>query len=348
MELSWAKGADIPMKITPALSSQLSTVTFVATILVVMCHCDDVMASKDEIVRYLGGVFSDANVANFFFLSGFFVARHFGEDGSWKKSIVSRLRSLGVPYLAWCVAYLAVYCLIWCLGCYQPPKGMFGFRSVFGVDLLTPPIDFALWYIKTLFYFIIVSPLFFALQYKFKAAFPLIALSLLMVKISPFGSSPYWGCCFNLVGFVCFLMGAEVAFSGWMQRVFLRNDNKVGIIWLFCWIIAAFFTNCTGECWRAVLHPFYILFAVFCLQRIIADIPWRVSETLARSSFVIYAAHLMILKLASPLLNKMLGRCPILCFLMLMAVAVCSGIAITVSLRSLSRRTLALLTGGRG
>lgn len=337
------------MKISPAISSQLSTVTFVATVLVVMCHCDDVMASKDGIVRYLGGVFTDANVANFFFLSGFFLARHFGEDGWWKKSFLSRLRSLGVPYFAWCVVYLGLYCLIWCLGFYQPPEGMFGFRSVFGVGLLTPPIDFALWYIKTLFYFIIVSPLFFALQYKFKATFPLIALSLLMVKVSPFGSSPYWGFCFNLVGFVCFLMGAEVAFSGLMQRSFMRNGNKWGgVKWLFCWIITAFFANCTDGCWRTVLHPFYVLFAVFCLQRIVADIPWRVSEALARSSFVIYAAHLMILKLASPLLNKMLGRCPILCFLMLTVVAVCSGIAITVALRSLSRRTLALLTGGRG
>ena len=216
------------MKISPAISSQLSTVTFVATVLVVMCHCDDVMASKDGIVRYLGGVFTDANVANFFFLSGFFLARHFGEDGWWKKSFLSRLRSLGVPYFAWCVVYLGLYCLIWCLGFYQPPEGMFGFRSVFGVGLLTPPIDFALWYIKTLFYFIIVSPLFFALQYKFKATFPLIALSLLMVKVSPFGSSPYWGFCFNLVGFVCFLMGAEVAFSGLMRRAFLRNGNKWG------------------------------------------------------------------------------------------------------------------------
>lgn len=61
MELSWTKGADIQMRITPALSSQLSTMTFIATVLVVMCHCDDVMASNDGIVRYLGGVFTASN-----------------------------------------------------------------------------------------------------------------------------------------------------------------------------------------------------------------------------------------------------------------------------------------------
>lgn len=337
------------MKISPALSSQLSTVTFVATVLVVMCHCDDVMAHKDGIVRYLGGVFTDANVANFFFLSGFFVARHFEEDGWWKKSIVSRLRTLGIPYLAWCVVYLGIYCLVWCLGCYQPPEGMFGFKNVFGIGLLTPPIDFALWYIKTLLYFIAISPLFFALQCKFRAAFPLIALSLLMVKISPLGSSPFLGFCFNLVGFACFLMGAEVAFSRLMQRVFLCNGNHFsGGIWLLCWVISSLLLNCTDDSIRTVLHPFYVLFAVFCLQRVIVDIPWRVGEALAKSSFVIYAAHLMILKLTSPFLNKLLGQCPILCFSMLTVTAVFGGIAITVALRRLSRRTLALLTGGRG
>lgn len=339
------------MKISEPLSRQLSTVTFVATVLVVMCHCDDVMSNKDGVVRFLGGIFTDANVANFFFLSGFFVARHYAEDGWYRKAILGRLRTLGVPYLVWCLIYLGVYGCASLVGAYHPQAEFFGMRKVFGIGLLTPPIDFALWYIKTLFYFIIISPLFFALQYKFKATFPLIALSLLMVKISPFGSSPYLGFCFNLVGFVCFLMGAEVAFSGLMQRSFLRNGNKWGEgggKWLFCWIIAAFFANCFDGCWRTVLHPFYVLFAVFSLQRIVADIPWRASETLARSSFVIYAVHLMILKLASPLLNKMLGRCPILCFLMLTVVAVCSGIAITVALRSLSRRTLAFLTGGRG
>lgn len=334
------------MKISPTLSSQLTTVTFVATVLVVMCHCDDVMTNKDGIVRYLGGVFTDANVANFFFLSGFFVARHFGEDGWWRKSILSRLRSLGIPYLAWCVVYLGVY---WSLGHCQLPKGILGFKGVFGIGFTTPAIDFALWYIKTLFYFIIISPPFFALQYKFKAAFPLLALSLLMVKISPIGSSPYLCFCFSLVGFVCFLMGAEVAFSGLMQRVFWRNGkNWEGIIWLFLWMISAFLLNRTGGCTHTILHPFYVLFAVFCLQRVIADIPWRVGEMFAKSSFVIYAVHLMLLKLTSPFLNKLLGQCPILCFSLLTVVAVCGGIAITVILRMLSRRVLAVLTGGRG
>ena len=78
------------------------------------------------------------------------------------------------------------------------------------------------------------------------------------------------------------------------------------------------------------------------------DIPWRVSGVLTRSSFVIYAVHLMILKLTSPFLNKLFGQSSVLCFFTLTFVAVCGGIVITVVMRMLSRRTLALLTGGRG
>lgn len=64
----------------------LSVLSFFATLLVVMCHVDDFLPCREGvegmIVRYLGGAFSDANVANFFVLSGYFLARHVGEK-SW-------------------------------------------------------------------------------------------------------------------------------------------------------------------------------------------------------------------------------------------------------------------------
>ena len=210
------------MKISQSLSRQLATVTFVATVLVVMCHCDDVMLNKDGIVRFLGGIFTDANVANFFFLSGFFVGRHYAENGWYRKAIFGRLRTLGIPYLAWCLIYLGIYGCATLVGICHPQAKLFDMRKVFGVGLLTPPIDFALWYIKTLFYFIFVSPLFFWFQNRYRIAFPVIAGAILLFKISPLGSSPLFGFCFNIVGFICFLMGAEMAFHSEVQSVFLR------------------------------------------------------------------------------------------------------------------------------
>ena len=142
---------------TEILKRQLATVMFLATVLVVMCHVDDVMSNKNMLVRYLGGIFTDANVANFFFLSGFFLARHYGERNWYGVALARRTRTLVVPYFAWCVVYLAFYllCEISHLG--KPhASGFFNPLKVFGIGL-GAPIDFALWYIKTLLYFIIVS-----------------------------------------------------------------------------------------------------------------------------------------------------------------------------------------------
>ena len=351
MELSWKKGACFPMKISESLSRQLATVTFVATVLVVMCHCDDVMSNKNGIVRFLGGIFTDANVANFFFLSGFFVARHYKEDRWYRKAIIGRLRTLGVPYLAWCLIYLCIYGCATMVGACHPQAGLFDVHRVFGIGLLTQPIDFALWYIKTLFYFIIVSPLFFGLQNRYRIAFPGMAVTLLLFKISPLGSSPMFGFCFNIVGFICFLLGGEMVFRNEVRSMFLCDDKRSwrkGGVPLILWISCALCVNYLEGTSRSVVHPLYVLFAVYCLQRTIACIPFRIGETFVKASFLIYASHLIILTLVSPLINKFFGGVPVLCFSILVAVPVLGGVVLMIALRNISRTTLALLTGGRG
>lgn len=339
------------VKISEPLSRQLAALTFVATLLVVMCHCDDVMIKQDGFVRFFGGIFTDANVANFFFLSGFFVARHFGEDRWYRSAIAGRLRTLGVPYLGWCIIYCGVFALAACLGFFQPPQGMFEFKNIFGIGLSTPPIDFALWYIKTLFYFILVAPLFFRLQTKYRLALPIIAMALLLLRISPFGNFPQslYGFCFNLVGLICFLTGAQVAFSQTLLGVFFHAGKWIwGVCWLIFWFLVAIGVDCSRGTFRLILHPFYVLFAVFCLHRVVACVPLRIGEVLIKSSFMIYAVHLMILKLVSPCLNDVFGQVPMLCYSMLFIVSVTGGIVLTMFLRKTSPVVLSLLTGGRG
>lgn len=54
-----------------------------ATLLVVMCHADDPIPRevRSFYVSWLGDKFSDANVCNFFFLSGWLLARRFDLTG---------------------------------------------------------------------------------------------------------------------------------------------------------------------------------------------------------------------------------------------------------------------------
>ena len=90
-------------------SDILATFTFLATFLVVMCHADDVLAFRPTVAAILGGTFSDANVYNFFWLSGFFLGRHQNEQGWWRSALVKRVSTLIVPYVLWNAAYFVVY-----------------------------------------------------------------------------------------------------------------------------------------------------------------------------------------------------------------------------------------------
>ena len=336
---------------TESLKRQLATVMFLATVLVVMCHVDDVMPNKNALVRYLGGIFTDANVANFFFLSGFFLARHYGERNWYGDALAKRMRTLVVPYFAWCVVYLAFYLIVEFLHLGKPHSpGFYNPRRIFGIGL-GAPIDFALWYIKTLLYFVIASPPFFWLMKRFRWSAPVLIGAFIALKISPWGNLPCFGFVFHLVGFACFLLGAKVAFSPKFRDFVLnrRNNAILGGVWALSAMGMMAIVSC-GNPFHLFrfLHPFYILLSVFCLHRIVAALQWRASDVLVKSSFVIYVSHLLFLKIVSPCMNKIFGGIPTLNYFCMVVLAICFGVGLTVFLRKISPRFLSLLTGGRG
>ena len=51
-------------------SAQLSTVVFLATLLVLLCHVEHWAQQSNFVIHYFGDILPLANVSNFFFLSG--------------------------------------------------------------------------------------------------------------------------------------------------------------------------------------------------------------------------------------------------------------------------------------
>lgn len=85
-------------------------------------------------------------VAFFFLVSGFFLVKHYRAENSkfqwWKSIIVSRLKSLLLPYFIWCT-----------LGIFNRD-----FLSGYGIVTLAPTYDAPLWYVKFLLLFALISP----------------------------------------------------------------------------------------------------------------------------------------------------------------------------------------------
>ncbi len=115
----------------------------------------------------------------FFVVSGFFFAAHFDERGWWARETKKRIRSLVVPFFIWSLlAYvlLAPLSIVADLIAHRPfgtnlsiPENPLGF------DLDKLPFLVPLWYVRCLFFFVLLSPLFKVGIRKFRLVWILLA-----------------------------------------------------------------------------------------------------------------------------------------------------------------------------
>ena len=81
----------------------------VCAMLVVLCHISPKVEMGSFtwcIDRFVNDGIGRAAVPYFFIVSSFFLAKHIGENGWWKKAVLDRLRTLIVPHLIWNLLWL--------------------------------------------------------------------------------------------------------------------------------------------------------------------------------------------------------------------------------------------------
>lgn len=330
----------------------LTNAAFIATILVVMCHVDNVIPANDRtwLVRYLGGYFSMANVANFFLLSGFFLAKCYGENHWYRNAVMKRLRTLLLPYVLWNLIGLAVVVLIGVAKnrCYILPvfKGpWFGLRSIFGIGWDKAPYVFPLWYIKTLFYFILLSlPLFVLLKRMRKWAWivPVVIVGTeLVVAHSDYRdwltSLQY---SFPLVQFAIFLAGA----------IFALNRNAICIPESISWAIVAGALWCgvTALAMQCPIHEMQVLgivISMVALHVIVRAVRFSLPNWLTGTSFFIYALHWTWLAIIGAM--KIRWVFPIVGYFVILLSVLVGIVAIALLLRRACPRLASVLSGGR-
>lgn len=347
------------LKIDEGLSRQLALVTTIATVLVVMCHTDDIFpqALRSWWVNFLGGPFTDANVANFFFLSGLLVARRAEERGWWQAALGKRLKTLLLPYALWSFLYFLFNAgLGICVGEAAPfakylMTADMGLARIFGLGVLNTPADFALWYIKTLLCFLFISPPFFWLLRRTRWGLPLLlvggltfyyAIRWFKLPFAPIFLSA--GALFHLVGLMCFLTGAAIAFRpgsfAWARQ------------WWMAPIALALWFGVAIIKFPAPMHtlwvPLCIALEVFSLQLFAAAAPIRVPHWLTGSLFFVYAAHLAVLRLFAkilPAMREVLSPMATYALILALTLLLCTGASLL--LKRFSPRLAEPLHGGR-
>ena len=329
-----------------------------ATLLVVICHTDDFFPVewKTSVVRWLGGTFSDANVSNFFFLSGFLLAVHYGEDRWWITAIRKRSRSLVIPYMAWNAILFAVFYLA------GHVHGECGIGRVFGLGFNRLPFNFVLWYVKTLVYFILLSPGFFFIASRTFLYVPACAILLVVqcfgARFIP-GFSGMLRYSFPIVGLTVFITGGycrihNLSFSSRLSRLPL-------VVPVATWMILSWLVFCSQGRIPELLVLNEIS-GVFFLIWIASAAKWNIENPffrrLSSCTFFIYAYHRTVLYAISKITLKSnfvgnlennilqsVGSVAIFTFLFSVSTLFC--VATAAILHRISPRLSSILSGGR-
>lgn len=190
---------------TVEISNKIRNMGFICALLVISIHvvwpCDSICLTWyiNEFVRK--GVATIA-VPYFFIVSGYLLAAHFDENNWYRSELVKRVFSLVIPFFAW--SFIAFV--------FAPPFSVIGdivkmhpaitkmswslsqIACEFGLDLTCTPNIPALWYMRCLFIFIVIAPVFNFLVDKFRLGWLIVSFFAIMIlAIRPIGNDALQG-----------------------------------------------------------------------------------------------------------------------------------------------------------
>ena len=296
-------------KISADTSRTFATMSFVSACMIVYLHTGQVGPYDSAWVRLLHEVLNAlcrVAIPWFFFAAGFFLARHIGEDGWWKREVLKRIRTLLIPFWFWGAVIWSVHILVAFLikrigVVYHGTDAMewLSWGGIVCVAGLDPHGNVpTMWFIRTLFLFVCLSPLI----AKFKRVFVVLSFgayavfSALSHKMGEHGVYmleyliSLRGLLYFSLGLIAFDRGRNIAIGG---RCFVIFSGV-------CLLIGNISYPCCGV-FDVLMVP-GLLLGVFELCRYI-----KLPKDLLSMSFPIYVMHATVAFCCSGVYSIVLG-----------------------------------------
>ena len=170
------------VSISKTLSSKIKAVSFLCTVLIVLLHAyEQSLVSESNhcsiyVAKFLSLGVCEMATPFFFIISGFLLACQYDGGVSYSQLWKRRLFSLGKPYVYWCIIYALIYvvfnvlcnhlagralnentCLVMPLYSWENPFRVLNPFRILGFDLFEFPVNGPLWYVRNLFFLVLLS-----------------------------------------------------------------------------------------------------------------------------------------------------------------------------------------------
>lgn len=270
---------------------------FLGALCVVLIHID-VKAVEGSfswwVYQMMANGFCRWAVPFFFATAGYFLAAHINEAGWWQTAVRKRVRTLMIPFVLWNVIF-SIYGIALTLVANILAGRNLSANLRTGWDILMycglHPLKGGnmgvLWFIETLFLFVLVSPLLVVLIRRFKWAVPIGLLGLCYVGLPGLPHN------FN-VGWMLYFAGG---ISARVRPVNLGRYWGGGIVLGMIWIgIHKNFMLTHGivDRWDSTPLPAVILVLIGVWALVPSSL--RLPRILASATFPIYLLHCFVLK----------------------------------------------------
>ena len=348
--------------VSAEVSHKIKNMSIICALLVVMIHVYWYNGSFcltwliNELVSQ--GVAKMA-VPFFFVVSGYFLAAHFDEEGWWSRETKKRIHSLVIPFFVWSIlAYLIL-----------APQNMmedyvahrpFGtslslsdgkWARLLGFDLTAMPSLGLLWYVRMLFFFVLLSPLIKAVVCKFRIIWLLLAIVLpkIVYVFTKRANLPFWEAFFEPGGASIaslFYFSAGIYIRWFKVSVHSRPLAIVCAILGIGSLIVQVIVHAYGkELLYGSMTYLRIPFLMYAVWYIMPSHPFPV--WLTSSSFPIYVTHGILLPQVSCITRRCIANPQLECIARCLVVITCALVVINL-LRKYFPRLTNFLFAGRG
>lgn len=317
-------------------AEEIDAVRFLCNLLVVLLHASAATqyvtchGVEYWVWQFLFGDFATILLPTLFLLSGYLLFRNYS-NSSYKRKLFGRAKRLAVPYVAWNVVFVAVFCLFALVVPRAAARveqfGLDTWRGCFEkvLSFSVHPMDGPLWFIRTLFVFSLFAPVF-DWCYRKLPTWAIVALAVAPVALCAF--FPAWAMRVRMTyppyAFALFALGGlmasrRVSLVGWFQarrRFFL----PLGALSMAAGFIAFGLCGLRHVPVLDALKMMAMAPLLWTLSTPMTRVVWRpwVRQTVAPASFFIYAGHFLfastMLHLCAPFVPDIPGKLTLLCF----------------------------------